>query len=48
MLGVRYGRTRLEEPSGFLDFVLLEASAGLVITDSGTVQEECSLLPVPA
>ena len=41
-------RIRLEEPFGFLDFVRLEAGARLVITDSGTVQEECSLLRVPA
>jgi UDP-N-acetylglucosamine 2-epimerase (non-hydrolysing) len=41
-------RIRLEEPFGFLDFVRLESSASLVITDSGTVQEECSLLGVPA
>ncbi len=48
-LGVELdARIRLEEPFGFLDFVRLEASARLVITDSGTVQEECSLLHVPA
>jgi UDP-N-acetylglucosamine 2-epimerase (non-hydrolysing) len=41
-------RIRLEEPFGFFDFVRLESSASLVITDSGTVQEECSLLRVPA
>jgi len=39
---------RLEEPFGFMDFVALEASAACVVTDSGTVQEECSLLHVPA
>jgi len=39
---------RLEEPFGFLDFVALEAAAACVVTDSGTVQEECSLLHVPA
>ena len=31
-----------------MDFVALQASAACVITDSGTVQEECSLLHVPA
>lgn len=41
------GRIRLEEPFGFFDFVRLEAGARLAITDSGTVQEECSLLRVP-
>ena len=40
-------RLRLFEPFGFLDFVRLEASALCVITDSGTVQEECSLLGIP-
>jgi len=39
---------RLEQPLGFMDFVALQASAACVITDSGTVQEECSLLHVPA
>lgn len=39
---------RLEEPFGFMDFVALEARASCVVTDSGTVQEECSLLHVPA
>jgi UDP-N-acetylglucosamine 2-epimerase (non-hydrolysing) len=40
-------RVQLHEPFGFADFVRLEASARLVISDSGTVQEECSLLHVP-
>jgi len=39
---------QLHEPFGFADFVSLEANALCVITDSGTVQEECSLLKVPA
>jgi UDP-N-acetylglucosamine 2-epimerase (non-hydrolysing) len=39
---------RLEQPFGFFDFVALQASAACVVTDSGTVQEECSLLHVPA
>jgi UDP-N-acetylglucosamine 2-epimerase (non-hydrolysing) len=41
-------RIQLHEPFGFNDFVRLEAGARVVITDSGTVQEECSLLMVPA
>ena len=41
-------RIQLHEPYGFGDFVALEAAARCVITDSGTVQEECSLLKVPA
>jgi len=41
-------RIQLHEPFGFAEFVKLESAARLVITDSGTVQEECSLLKVPA
>lgn len=39
---------RLEAPFGFMDFVALQVGAACVVTDSGTVQEECSLLHVPA
>jgi UDP-N-acetylglucosamine 2-epimerase (non-hydrolysing) len=35
------------EPLGFCDFVALERSAKGVLTDSGTVQEECCLFRVP-
>ena len=35
-------------PFGFFDFVALERGAALVMTDSGTVQEECCILGVPA
>jgi UDP-N-acetylglucosamine 2-epimerase (non-hydrolysing) len=34
-------------PIGFLEFLLLEANAKLVITDSGGVQEEACILKVP-
>ncbi|MBS3091159.1 UDP-N-acetylglucosamine 2-epimerase (non-hydrolyzing) [Candidatus Pacearchaeota archaeon] len=37
----------LLEPVGFLDFLILEQNAKLVITDSGGVQEECFVLKVP-
>jgi len=37
----------LSDPFNFIDFVNLEKSARCVLTDSGTVQEECSLLGVP-
>jgi UDP-N-acetylglucosamine 2-epimerase (non-hydrolysing) len=40
-------RVRLHEPFSFSEFVALEAHARCVVTDSGTVQEECSLLKVP-
>jgi UDP-N-acetylglucosamine 2-epimerase (non-hydrolysing) len=36
------------EPFGFFDFVKLEQKALCVLTDSGTVQEECCLFHVPA
>ena len=35
------------EPAGYLDFVALEASARIVLTDSGGVQEETTVLGVP-
>lgn len=37
----------LVEPLGYLDFLALEASAALVLTDSGGVQEETTVLGVP-
>jgi len=37
----------LYEPFGFFDFVSLEKHAACVLTDSGTVQEECCLFHVP-
>jgi UDP-N-acetylglucosamine 2-epimerase (non-hydrolysing) len=38
---------RFIEPVGFFDFVKMEKSAQCVITDSGTVQEECCILKKP-
>jgi UDP-N-acetylglucosamine 2-epimerase (non-hydrolysing) len=40
-------RIRLLEPLGFFDFVKLEKNALAVLTDSGTVQEECAIFRVP-
>lgn len=41
-------RVRLLEPMGFIDFVALEGSARCVLSDSGTVQEECSIYRIPS
>lgn len=38
---------RLMEPFGFFDFVALEKNAFCVLSDSGTVQEECAIFKVP-
>lgn len=40
-------RVHLLEPQGYLDFVALQASAACVLTDSGGVQEETTVLGVP-
>jgi UDP-N-acetylglucosamine 2-epimerase (non-hydrolysing) len=40
-------RVHLVEPLGYLDFIALQAAARLVITDSGGVQEETTMLGVP-
>jgi UDP-N-acetylglucosamine 2-epimerase (non-hydrolysing) len=40
-------RVRLLEPLGLPDFICLEKNALAVLTDSGTVQEECSIFRVP-
>ena len=37
----------LLEPLGFFDFVKLERNSLAVLTDSGTVQEECSIFRIP-
>jgi len=40
-------RVCLLEPLGFFDFVKLERNAHCVLSDSGTVQEECCIFKVP-
>lgn len=40
-------RIKLCEPFGFFDFMRLEKRAALIVTDSGTVQEEACLVDVP-
>lgn len=39
---------KLLDPLGFFDFVALERHAHTVVTDSGTVQEECCIMGVPS
>ena len=38
---------RIIEPIGYLDFLQLLSNAGLVLTDSGGIQEESCILRVP-
>jgi UDP-N-acetylglucosamine 2-epimerase (non-hydrolysing) len=38
---------RLIDPLGYLDFLSLYSSAGLVLTDSGGLQEETTSLGIP-
>ena len=40
-------RLMLIDPAGYLDFIKLTASARVVLTDSGGIQEETTILQVP-
>jgi UDP-N-acetylglucosamine 2-epimerase (non-hydrolysing) len=42
-----HGAIRFCEPFGLFDFVALEKNAFCVLSDSGTVQEECCIFHVP-
>jgi len=46
-LSIRSELIHLLNPLGFFDFVALERNARAVLTDSGTVQEECCIFRVP-
>jgi len=46
-LSVNNPGLRFLEPFGFFDFVALEKNARCVLSDSGTVQEECAIFRVP-
>lgn len=41
------GGVQLVPPAGYLDFIALEAGARLVLTDSGGIQEETTVLGIP-
>jgi UDP-N-acetylglucosamine 2-epimerase (non-hydrolysing) len=45
--GIGSSGLRLLTPLGFFDFVRLEKHARAVLSDSGTVQEECAIFRVP-
>ena len=45
--GIEGGRVRFVPPLGLFDFVRLEKEAFCVLSDSGTVQEECCIFGVP-
>ncbi len=47
--GLKTGNTNIRflPPFGFFDFISLEEKARLVLSDSGTVQEECCIFRVP-
>ncbi len=46
-ISVTNPQIRLLDPFGFFDFIALEQKAYCVLSDSGTVQEECAIFKVP-
>lgn len=46
-LDVTHPLLRFQQPFGFFDFITLEQNACCVLSDSGTVQEECAIFGVP-
>jgi UDP-N-acetylglucosamine 2-epimerase (non-hydrolysing) len=47
-ISLKNTHVRFLEPLGLFDFIHLEQNAFCVLTDSGTVQEECCIFHVPA
>ncbi|MBI4267072.1 MAG: UDP-N-acetylglucosamine 2-epimerase (non-hydrolyzing) [Chloroflexi bacterium] len=45
-VSIKNKQIKLHEPFGFFDFIRLEQNAFCVLSDSGTVQEECSIFRV--
>jgi UDP-N-acetylglucosamine 2-epimerase (non-hydrolysing) len=46
-ISIHNPQIRLVDPLGFFDFIALEQRARCVLSDSGTVQEECCIFKVP-
>ncbi len=46
-LDINSNQIQFSEPFGFFDFIQLERNAFCVLSDSGTVQEECCIFKVP-
>jgi UDP-N-acetylglucosamine 2-epimerase (non-hydrolysing) len=46
-ISIQNPEIRLLEPFGFFDFIALEQKAYCVLSDSGTVQEECCIFKIP-
>jgi UDP-N-acetylglucosamine 2-epimerase (non-hydrolysing) len=45
--GLKLKGFQMIKPQGFLEFIQLESSAHMILTDSGGVQEEACILKVP-